>query len=511
MGHPWKRGAQHDGNRGLRYNRALIFALRDDMHSASHPGPGTQPTQPTAPPTPTRVHIKTHGCQMNEYDSARMLDLLRESRAAELVETPEQADILVLNTCSIREKAQEKVFHQLGRWRSLKDARPGVKIAVGGCVASQEGEAISRRAPFVDVVFGPQTLHKLPAMLDAASGADGANRNSTLVDVSFPEIEKFDYLPQPSADSCQAFLTIMEGCSKYCSFCVVPYTRGEEVSRPFDDVLAEAVHLADQSVREINLLGQNVNAYRGATHEGGIADLGLLIQYLASIDGIDRIRFTTSHPAEFNASLVEAYRGVPELAGHLHLPVQSGSDRVLAAMKRGYTVLEYKSLVRRIQAARPGISLSSDFIVGYPGETQRDFEDTMKLVIEVGFDTSFSFLYSPRPGTPSAQLVDLTPEREKKHRLAALQAQLGRQARAISESMVGKAYRVLVTGTSKKRESDLQGRTENNRVVNFPCGDPSLAGRFATVRISDALPNSLLGELQDIEYSKNREHTARQA
>ncbi len=460
------------------------------MQSLDTPGAGARPADA---PTPTRVHIKTHGCQMNEYDSARMLDLLRESRAAELVDAPEQADILVLNTCSIREKAQEKVFHQLGRWRGLKAARPGVKIAVGGCVASQEGAAISERAPFVDVVFGPQTLHKLPALLDAAG--DGAAQ----VDVSFAEIEKFDHLPKPSAASCQAYLTIMEGCGKYCSFCVVPYTRGGEVSRPFDDVLAEAAHLAGQGVREINLLGQNVNAYRGPTHDGGIADLALLIQYLASIDGIDRLRFTTSHPAEFNAALVDVYREVPELAGHLHLPVQSGSDRVLAAMKRGYTALEYKSLMRRVKAARPGISLSSDFIVGYPGETQRDFEDTMNLVIEVGFDTSFSFLYSPRPGTPAAQLADSTPEREKKHRLAVLQAQLGEQARAISESMVGQSYSILVTGVSKKRASDLQGRTENNRVVNFPCDDPGLAGRFARVRIADALPNSLLGELEAVE------------
>ena len=458
------------------------------MQSLTHPGAGETPANS---PSPIRVHIKTHGCQMNEYDSSRMLDLLRETRAAELVESPEQADILVLNTCSIREKAQEKVFHQLGRWRGLKQARPGIKIAVGGCVASQEGAAISKRAPYVDVVFGPQTLHRLPAMLDAAIGGD------TMVDVSFPEIEKFDHLPRPRAASCQAFLTIMEGCGKYCSFCVVPYTRGEEVNRPLDDVLAEAVELAEQGVREINLLGQNVNAWRGRTHDGGIADLALLIHYLASIDGIDRIRFTTSHPAEFRAGLVEAYRDVPELAGHLHLPVQSGSDRVLAAMKRGYTVLEYKSLVRRIQAARPGVSLSSDFIVGYPGESQGDFEDTMNLVMEVGFDTSFSFLYSPRPGTPAAQLADLTPEREKKHRLAVLQAQLGRQARAISESMVGKRYPILVTGVSKKSDSAMQGRAENNRVVNFPATDPALAGGFVTVKIIDALPNSLLGEIEN--------------
>ncbi len=440
-------------------------------------------------PAPTRVHIKTHGCQMNEYDSARMLDLLRESGNAELVDTPEQADILVLNTCSIREKAQEKVFHQLGRWRGLKQRNPDLKIAVGGCVASQEGAAISRRAPYVDVVFGPQTLHKLPQLLS------DSERGAAVVDVSFPEIEKFDHLPQPSADSCCAGLTIMEGCSKYCSFCVVPYTRGEEVSRPFDDVIAEADHLARQGVREINLLGQNVNAYRGLSHDGRTVDLALLIRYAACVDGIGRIRFTTSHPAEFNDALVKVYGEVKELAGHLHLPVQSGSDRVLASMKRGYTVLEYKSLVRRIRAARPEISLSSDFIVGYPGETQRDFEDTMNLVIELGFDTSFSFVYSARPGTPAAQLPDNTPEREKKHRLAVLQAQLAEQARAISESMVGTRQTILVNGVSKKSPADLQGRTENNRVVNFPCDDPSLTGNFVVVKITDAMPNSLLGEL----------------
>ncbi len=453
----------------------------------------TAPSRPTASPSPARVHIKTHGCQMNEYDSARMLDLLRETRNAELVDSPEQADILVLNTCSIREKAQEKIFHQLGRWRPLKAARPEMKIAVGGCVASQEGAAICQRAPFVDVVFGPQTLHKLPELLDAAENG------GAIVDVSFPEIEKFDHLPQPTASSCQAWLTVMEGCSKYCSFCVVPYTRGAEVNRPFDDVLAEAAHLAGQGVREINLLGQNVNAWRGLSHAGESIDLAMLIRYVASIDGIERIRFTTSHPSEFNDNLVAVYRDTPELAGHLHLPVQSGSDRVLAAMQRGYTALEYKSLVRRIVAARPGISLSSDFIVGYPGETQSDFEDTMNLVMEIGFDTSFSFLFSPRPGTPAAQLRDPTPEREKKHRLAILQAQLTSQARAISESMLGSQCRILVTGESRKSSSDLQGRSENNRVVNFPLDSPSrkdeLIGSFVTVEITDALPNSLLGRL----------------
>ncbi|NQV70246.1 MAG: tRNA (N6-isopentenyl adenosine(37)-C2)-methylthiotransferase MiaB [Pseudohongiella sp.] len=426
---------------------------------------------------------------MNEYDSARMLDLLKESQNVVLVDTPEQADLLLLNTCSIREKAQEKVFHQLGRWRNLKQLNPDVKIAVGGCVASQEGDAIARRAPYVDVIFGPQTLHKLPQMLnEAVSG-------KPVVDISFPEIEKFDHLPQPVADSCQAFLTVMEGCSKYCSFCVVPYTRGEEVSRPVDDVLAEAVHLAAQGVREINLLGQNVNAYRGMSHEGDVVDLALLINYMASIDGIDRVRFTTSHPIEFSDNLVKVYAQVPELVDHLHLPVQSGSDRILAAMKRGHTALEYKSIIRKIRAIRPNISLSSDFIVGFPGESNKDFEDTMKLIIEIGFDTSFSFIYSPRPGTPAAELADETPEIEKKHRLATLQSQIVKQAKAISESMVGTEQHILVTGKSKKHTGDLQGRTENNRVVNFHCDEQALIGQFVTVIITDALPNSLLGTL----------------
>ena len=427
---------------------------------------------------------------MNEYDSSRMLDLLGETHGAVLVATAEEADYLLLNTCSIREKAQEKVFHQLGRWRGLKEKNPDIKIAVGGCVASQEGAAIGKRAPYVDVVFGPQTLHKLPEMLDASTP-----RSQPVVDISFPEIEKFDRLPEPNADSCQAFLTIMEGCSKYCSFCVVPFTRGEEVSRPLDDVLAEAVHLAEQGVREINLLGQNVNAYRGLSDEGSMVDLALLIKSIASIDGIDRIRFTTSHPVEFSSSLVEVYNEVPELVSHLHLPVQSGSDRILAAMKRGHTAIEYKSLLRKIMANRPGISLSSDFIIGFPGETNKDFEDTMKLIIEIGFDTSFSFIYSARPGTPAADLKDLTPELEKKHRLATLQSQILKHANAISESMVGGQQRILVTGLSKKDPGDLQGRTENNRVVNFKCDDQSLIGQFTSIKVTDALPNSLLGTL----------------
>lgn len=454
----------------------------------AHANQNNLPEPPTKPAK--KVFIKTHGCQMNEYDSSRMLDLLGETHGAVLVATAEEADYLLLNTCSIREKAQEKVFHQLGRWRGLKEKNPDIKIAVGGCVASQEGAAIGKRAPYVDVIFGPQTLHKLPEMLDASTP-----RSQPVVDISFPEIEKFDRLPEPNADSCQAFLTIMEGCSKYCSFCVVPFTRGEEVSRPLDDVLAEAVHLAEQGVREINLLGQNVNAYRGLSDEGSMVDLALLIQSIASIDGIDRIRFTTSHPVEFSSSLVEVYNKVPELVSHLHLPVQSGSDRILAAMKRGHTAIEYKSLLRKIMANRPGISLSSDFIIGFPGETNKDFEDTMKLIIEIGFDTSFSFIYSARPGTPAADLKDLTPELEKKHRLATLQSQILKHANAISESMVGGQQRILVTGLSKKDPGDLQGRTENNRVVNFKCDDQSLIGQFTSIKVTDALPNSLLGTL----------------
>ena len=425
---------------------------------------------------------------MNEYDSSRIVDLLKEQGDAELVDSPENADLLVLNTCSIREKAQEKVFHQLGRWRTVKHSNPNVKIAVGGCVASQEGSAISKRAPYVDVIFGPQTLHKLPAMLNSSD-------KKTQVDISFPEIEKFDQLPLPKAESSQAFVTVMEGCSKYCSFCVVPYTRGEEVSRDFDDILTEASHLANQGVREINLLGQNVNAYRGSTFDNKDVDLALLINYVASIEGIDRIRFTTSHPIEFNDNLINVYKEVPELVSHLHLPVQSGSDRILAAMKRGHTALEYKSIIRKIVATRPNISLSSDFIVGFPGETNSDFEDTMNLIIEIGFDTSFSFIYSARPGTPASNLRDETSDQEKKHRLATLQSQITKQANTISESMVGTEQRILVTGKSKKSNTYLQGRTENNRVVNFPSDNLGLIGDFMTVKISDALPNSLLGNL----------------
>jgi len=436
-----------------------------------------------------KVFIKTHGCQMNEYDSARMVDLLRECQGMERVETAEEADVLLLNTCSIREKAQEKVFHQLGRWRELKTLKPNLKIAVGGCVASQEGELIGKRAPYVDVVFGPQTLHRLPELLDASG------KGSPVVDISFPEIEKFDRLPEPQVSECQAFLTIQEGCSKYCSFCVVPYTRGEEVSRPLDDILAEAVHLAGQGVREINLLGQNVNAYRGLSHEGDLIDLATLITYVAAIDGIDRIRYTTSHPVEFNQNLIDTYASVPELVSHLHLPVQHGSDRILALMKRNHTVLEYKSIIRKLRAIRPNISISSDFIVGFPGETDRDFEDTMNLINDIGFDHSFSFIYSARPGTPAADLKDDTPMDVKKRRLAILQDRILQHANSISTAMVGTIEPVLVTGVSKKDPGELQGRTENNRVVNFRADGADVIGQIVDMTIVDALPNSLRGAL----------------
>jgi len=435
------------------------------------------------------VYIKTFGCQMNEYDSARMADALGVTCGLETVDTPEQADVLLLNTCSVREKAQEKVFSQLGMWRPLKEKNPNVIIGVGGCVASQEGEAIRTRAPFVDVVFGPQTLHRLPEML----GEVVAHRRS-VVDVSFPEIEKFDRLPEQKADGPTAYVSIMEGCSKYCTFCVVPYTRGEEVSRPFDDVIAEVAGLAAQGVREVNLLGQNVNAYRGVMHDGEIADLALLIHYVAAIEGIDRIRYTTSHPVELSDSLIEAYAEVPELVSFLHLPVQAGSDRILALMKRGHTALEYKAKIRRLREARPDICISSDFIVGFPGETEDDFEQTMKLIEEVGFDQSFSFIYSPRPGTPAASLPDDVPAEVKKARLARLQQQINKQARAISEGMVGTVQRILVEGVSRKNEDEVSGRTENNRVVNFPA-DRSVIGNFVAVRITEAYPNSLRGEL----------------
>ncbi len=436
-----------------------------------------------------KVFIKTHGCQMNEYDSARMFDLLHENRDMERVDTAEEADLLLLNTCSIREKAQEKVFHQLGRWRELKAAKPGLKIAVGGCVASQEGEMIGKRAPYVDVVFGPQTLHRLPELLDASGG------NKPVVDISFPEIEKFDRLPEPTVSECQAFLTIQEGCSKYCSFCVVPYTRGEEVSRPLDDILAEAVHLAEQGVREVNLLGQNVNAYRGLSHDGEIIDMATLVTYIAAIDGIDRIRYTTSHPVEFNQNLIDTYDSVPELVSHLHLPVQHGSDRILALMKRNHTVLEYKSIIRKLRAIRPNISISSDFIIGFPGETDKDFEDTMNLINEIGFDHSFSFIYSARPGTPAAELSDDTPMEVKKQRLNILQTRILQHAATISEAMVGTIEPVLVTGVSRKDPGELQGRTENNRVVNFRAESNDTIGQIVDMKITAALPNSLRGEM----------------
>ena len=436
-----------------------------------------------------KLYIKTHGCQMNEYDSDKMADVLAASHGLELTEHAEEADVILINTCSIREKAQEKVFSQLGRWKQLKKDKPKLVIGVGGCVASQEGEALIKRAPLVDMVFGPQTLHRLPTMLEQVR-----DTGRPKVDISFPEIEKFDALPAPGAQGPSAFVSVMEGCSKYCSFCVVPYTRGEEVSRPLDDVVAECEALAEQGVREINLLGQNVNAYRGDMADGDEADLALLIHYVAAVDGIDRIRFTTSHPVEFSNSLIEAFGEVPELVDFVHLPVQSGSDRVLSMMKRGHTALEYKQKIRRLREIRPEISLSSDFIVGFPGETERDFEDTMKLVRDMGFDHSFSFIYSARPGTPAASLADDTPLEVKKERLAALQAQINEQAAAISQAMVNTRQRILVEGPSKKDPKQLFGRTENNRVVNFD-GHPRLIGRFVDVMITEALSHSLRGRV----------------
>jgi tRNA-2-methylthio-N6-dimethylallyladenosine synthase len=436
-----------------------------------------------------KLYIKTHGCQMNEYDSSRMADALAASHSLEVTQDPLQADVLLLNTCSIREKAQEKVFSELGRWKELKDRRPELVIGVGGCVASQEGEAIRARAPYVDIVFGPQTLHRLPHLLDEARRA-----RRPVIDISFPEIEKFDCLPAHRAEGPTAFVSIMEGCSKYCSFCVVPYTRGEEVSRPFDDILAEVAELASQGVREVTLLGQNVNAYRGQMHDGDVADLALLITWLAAIEGIGRIRYTTSHPLEMSDSLIQAYAEVPELVGHLHLPVQSGSDRVLALMKRNHTALEYKSIIRRLRAARPGISISSDFIVGFPGETDADHAQTMALIEEIGFDHSFSFVYSRRPGTPAADLPDDVPLAVKKQRLAQLQQRISDMSGEISHTMVGTVQRVLVDRVSRKRTDQVSGRTENNRVVNFDAA-PELIGQFVDVRITEALPNSLRAEL----------------
>ncbi|BFM08478.1 tRNA (N6-isopentenyl adenosine(37)-C2)-methylthiotransferase MiaB [Halioxenophilus aromaticivorans] len=437
-----------------------------------------------------KLFIQTHGCQMNEYDSNRMRDLLGESHQLVATDNPDEADVLLINTCSIREKAQDKLFHQLGRWKNLKQKNPDVVIGVGGCVASQEGDAIAKRAPFVDLIFGPQTLHRLPEMLDAPK-----DQGAVVVDISFPEIEKFDRLPEPEADGVTAFVSVMEGCSKYCTFCVVPYTRGEEVSRPVAGVLAEIAHLARQGVREINLLGQNVNAYQGADSDGQTIDLAELITRTATVPGIDRIRYTTSHPVEFSDALIDVYERVPELVSHLHLPVQSGSDRILMAMKRGHTCLEYKSKLRRLKKIRPEISFSSDFIIGFPGETDDDFEATMKLITDMDFDTSFSFIYSQRPGTPASDLPDDTPAEVKKARLQRLQQQLLNQAQRISRTMVGNTERVLVTGYSKKDPGQLSGRTENNRVVNFRCDQPQLIGHFADILIEEALPNSLRGSL----------------
>ena len=434
-----------------------------------------------------KLYIETLGCQMNEYDSAKMRDVLHASHGFELTDDPEQADVLLMNTCSVREKAQEKVFSELGRWRPYKQGRPDVVIGVGGCVASQEGEALQKRAPYVDLVFGPQTLHRLPQLLDQVR-----NERKPAIDVTFPEIEKFDALPEPRAEGPKAFVSIMEGCSKYCTFCVVPYTRGEEISRPLEDVITELVALAEQGVREVVLLGQNVNAYRGRMDDGELADFALLLHYVAAIEGIERIRYTTSHPVEFSDSLIEAYGEIPKLVSHLHLPVQSGSNRILRLMKRGHTREDYIAKIERLRAIRPDISLSSDFIVGYPGETATDFEATLSLIEQLGFDHSYSFIYSPRPGTPAAELADDVPLAEKKSRLAQLQQLINGRAAEISRDMVHSIQRVLVEGASKRDARELSGRTENNRVVNFP-GDPRLIGQFVDVLITEAMPNSLRG------------------
>ncbi len=439
---------------------------------------------------PRKLFIKTYGCQMNEYDSARMADVLAASHGLELTRNELEADVLLLNTCSIREKAQEKVFTQLGFWRPLKQAKPGLVIGVGGCVASQEGTALVKRAPFVDLVFGPQTLQRLPQLLDQALAT-----HKPAIDVSFPEIEKFDRLPAPRVESARAFVSIMEGCSKYCTYCVVPFTRGEEFSRPFDDVIAEVALMADQGVREVTLLGQNVNAYRGLRHDGSTADLALLIRYLAEIDGLGRIRFMTSHPQVFDDRLIAAYAEVDKLAGHLHLPAQSGSDRVLALMKRGHTVIEYKAKVRKLREVRPDISLTTDFIVGFPGETEEDFADTMRLIEELRFDSSFSFVYSARPGTPAAEYPDDTPQEAKLARLQRLQQLNHTHAASISRQMVGTVQRILVEGPAARDAHQLCGRTENNRVVNFESADKSLLGRFIDIEITEALSNSLRGRL----------------
>ncbi len=449
-----------------------------------------------------KIFIQTHGCQMNEYDSAKMLDVLNDKNELKLTDDPNEADVLLLNTCSIREKAQEKVFSLLGRWRQIKEQNPDVIIGVGGCVASQEGEELRKRAPVVDIVFGPQTLHRLPEMVKQVK-----EDKQSVVDISFPEIEKFDNLPEPKADGPTAFVSIMEGCSKYCTFCVVPYTRGEEISRPFDDIIAEVAELANQGVREVNLLGQNVNSYRGKMDDGEIADLALLIHYVAAIEGIERIRYTTSHPVEFSDSLIQAYAEVPELVDHLHLPVQSGSDRILAAMKRGHMAVEYKSKIRKLRKVRPNISMSSDFIIGFPGETDNDFEDTMKLIEDIGFDHSFSFIYSQRPGTPASSMEDNVEMDVKKQRLARLQKRILEMAGEISQNMVGTTQRVLVERLSKKDPKQISGRTENMRTVNFD-GQARLIGKFVDVKITKAYPNSLQGNIVAVEGDKPMEMTA---
>lgn len=436
-----------------------------------------------------KLYIQTHGCQMNEYDSSKMAEVLMASHQLEKTESPDDADVILLNTCSIREKAQEKVFSELGRWRILKNNNPNLIIGVGGCVASQEGDALLKRAPYVDLIFGPQTIHRLGDMLN-----ERKERHKPVVDISFPEIEKFDRLPEPRAEGPTAFVTIMEGCSKYCSFCVVPYTRGTEISRPLDDVLAEVATLVEQGVKEITLLGQNVNDYRGPTHEGGIADLSDLIEIIATLEGMERIRFTTSHPVAFSQRLIDAYGNTPKLANHLHLPVQSGSDRILAAMKRGYTALEYKAKIRKLRKVRPDICLSSDFIVGFPGETDEDFADTMNLIHEVGFDLSFSFIYSPRPGTPAAQLPDDVPMEVKKQRLNILQDRIAQNAMRISQEMIGTTQAVLVTAKAQRQPGHMTGKTENNRFVNIPGGD-ELLNQLVHVKIKDVHRNLLVGEI----------------
>ena len=436
----------------------------------------------------SKLHIRTFGCQMNEYDSNKMLDVLKHSHGLESTDDALEADVLLLNTCSIREKAQEKLFHQLGRWRKLKEKNPNLVIGVGGCVASQEGELILKRAPYVDMIFGPQTLHRLPAMLNDVLGD-----KTTSIDISFPEIEKFDHLPEPKTNGVTAFVSIMEGCSKYCTFCVVPYTRGEEVSRPFDDVIKEVQILANQGVREVNLLGQNVNAYQGLMDDGQSADLALLINLVAQINGIDRIRYTTSHPVEFSDSLIQAYAEVPELVSHLHLPIQSGSDKILTLMKRGHTALEYKSKIRRLREIRPDISISSDFIIGFPGETKQDFNDTMKVINDIGFDKSFSFIYSPRPGTPAASYPDNVDMKIKKDRLSLVQKTIDESTETISKSMIGSVQKVLVENKARK-DDNLFGKTENMRNTHFK-GNESLIGQIVSVKITAARGNSLVGKL----------------